>query len=217
MKKFDSIIFDLDGTLWSTVDSAVRCLSVIKSKHQDILQDLSSEDVRKAMGLPFEEGAKVYYGYLEKEKMMQYAKEAFVLNTENLQKHGGTLYPNVYETMKQLSKNFRLCIVSNCLEGYIEAFLKNHHLEEYFCDYESHGKTGLSKDKNIQLVMQRNNLKNSIYVGDTIGDKNAADEAGIPFAYASYGFGEVLEYDYKLEDIADLLKLKEVRMCQNRL
>ena len=179
MKEIDSIIFDLDGTLWSTIESAEKCLAVIKSKHEDILQDLSSEDVRKAMGLPFREGAKVYYGYLEEKKAMQYAQEAFMLNIENLKKHGGNLYPKVYDMIKELSKKFKLCIVSNCLEGYIEVFLINHHLEEYFCDYESHGKTGLSKGENIKLVMQRNALKNPIYVGDTIGDKTAADFAEI--------------------------------------
>lgn len=207
MKKFDSIIFDLDGTLWSTIESAEKCLAIVKSKHQDILQDLSSQDVKKAMGLTFKEGAKVYYAYLEEEKAMQYAQEAFTLNIENLKKHGGNLYPKVYDTIKELSKKFKLCIVSNCLEGYIEAFLKNHHLEEYFCDYESHGKTGLSKGENIKLVIQRNALKNPIYVGDTIGDKTAADFAGIPFVYAAYGFGEVAEYDYKLKGIEDLLAI----------
>lgn len=207
MKEIDSIIFDLDGTLWSTIESAEKCLAVIKSKHEDILQDLSSEDVRKAMGLPFREGAKVYYGYLEEKKAMQYAQEAFMLNIENLKKQGGNLYPKVYDMIKELSKKFKLCIVSNCLEGYIEAFLNNHHLEEYFCDYESHGKTGLSKGENIKLVMQRNALKNPIYVGDTIGDKTAADFAGIPFVYAAYGFGEVAEYDAKLNDIGDLLSI----------
>lgn len=208
MKKFDGIIFDLDGTLWSTIDSALQCLAVVKSRHNDILYELSAVEVRKAMGLPFDEGAKIYYGYLGKEKAEKYAKEAFTLNVENLQKYGGTLYPRVYYTVKRLSKNLKLCIVSNCLEGYIEAFLKNHHLEDYFCDYESHGRTGLSKGENIKLVMERNHLKNAIYVGDTIGDKTAADYAEIPFAYASYGFGEVEEYDYKLEnDIADLLTI----------
>ncbi len=128
-----------------------------------------------------------------------------MLNVENLKKHGGTLYPGVYDTIKQLSKNFRLYIVSNCLEGYIEAFLRNHHLEDYFLDYENNGRTGLSKGENIKLLMQRNNLKNSVYVGDTIGDKRAADFAGISFAYAVYGFGDVAEYDYKLDNISDLL------------
>lgn len=106
MKKFDSIIFDLDGTLWSTIDSAVQCLAVLKNKHQDILHELSAVEVKKAMGLPFDEGAKVYYGYLGKEKAEKYAKEAIILNVENLQKQGGTLYPGVYDTIKQLSKNF---------------------------------------------------------------------------------------------------------------
>lgn len=207
MEKLDSIIFDLDGTLWSTIESAEQCLAMVKSKHQDILKDLSLEDVKKAMGLPFREGAKVYYGYLEEEKAIQYAQEAFLLNIENLKRHGGNLYPKVYDTIEQLSKKFKLCVVSNCLEGYIEAFLDNHNLKNYFSDYESHGKTGLSKGENIKLVMQRNHLKNSIYVGDTMGDKTAADFAGIPFAYASYGFGEVTEYDYKLNTIQDLLTI----------
>lgn len=217
MQKFDSIIFDLDGTLGSTIESCVKSLHEIKSKYQDITQDISAEEVKSAMGLPFDEIVKIYYGYLDKEKAEKYAKEAFSKNVENLLKTGCTLYSNVKKTIQKLAENFKLCIVSNCIDGYIEACLNNNGLMDYFCDYESHGKTGLSKGENIQLVMQRNNLKNPIYVGDTIGDKNAADEAGIPFAYASYGFGEVSEYDYKLEDIADLLKLKEVMRCQNRL
>lgn len=207
MKKLDSILFDLDGTLWSTVDSAVQCLAAVKNKHQDILYDLSDQDAEKAMGLPFGEGAQVYYGYLGKLKAEQYAKEAFTLNVERLKKYSGTLYPHVYETMEQLSKNYRLCIVSNCLDGYIEAFLQNHHLEKYFCDYESHGRTGLSKGENIRLVMERNDFKNALYVGDTIGDKKAAEFAGIPFAFAAYGFGEVTEYDYKLDSIEDLVTI----------
>ena len=149
MNKFDSIIFDLDGTLWSTIESAVQCLAVLRNKHQDILHELSEVEVKKAMGLPFDECEQVYYGYLGKEKAEKYAKEAIILNVENLQEQGGTLYPKVYDTIKQLAKNFKLCIVSNCLEGYIETFLNNHHLEDYFCDYESHGRTGLSKGENI--------------------------------------------------------------------
>jgi phosphoglycolate phosphatase len=205
MEKFDSIIFDLDGTLWNTMDSALQCLKTVKNRHSDILHELSEEEAQKAMGLPFEGVTKVYYGYLEKEKAEKYTKEVCMLNIENLKEHGGILYPGVYDTIKQLSKKFRLYIVSNCLEGYIEAFLRNHHLEDCFLDYENNGRTGLSKGENIKLVMQRNNLKNSVYVGDTIGDKKAADFAGISFAYAAYGFGDVVEYDYKLDNISDLL------------
>lgn len=47
MEKFDSIIFDLDGTLWNTIDSALQCLKTVKNKHSDILHELSEEDVQK--------------------------------------------------------------------------------------------------------------------------------------------------------------------------
>ena len=207
MEKFDSIIFDLDGTLWNTLDTCVKTLADFKNAHEDIIYDITAEIIQGQMGLPFEENAKKYYGYLGMEKALQYAKEAFEKNAENLAKYGGTLYPNMQYTMKKLSENFKLCIVSNCMEDYLDAFLNTCGIRECFCDYESQGRTGLSKGENIKLVMQRNNLENAIYVGDTIGDKKAADEAGIPFAYASYGFGEVEEYDYKLNKIDDLLEI----------
>ena len=57
--------------------------------------------------------------------------------------------------------------------------------------------------------MQRNNIKKAIYVGDTEGDREAAKKANIPFIYASYGFGEVSDYDYKIDSISDLKTLCE--------
>lgn len=207
MEKIDSIIFDLDGTLWSTIDCSVKTLKEVKDKYNEIIFDISAEEVKSSMGLPFDEIVKKYYGYLEKEKAIIYAKEAFETNIRNLLKNGGTLYSKMQDTIKLLSKKYKLFIVSNCIEGYIESFLKTSKLENYFTDYESNGRTKLSKGENIKLVIERNNLKNAVYVGDTISDKLAADYAKTPFIYASYGFGEVKEYDYKLENIEDIIKI----------
>lgn len=99
-------------------------------------------------------------------------------------------------------------IVSNCIEGYIESFLNSSNLTDYFKDYESNGRTKLSKGENIKLIIERNNIKKAIYVGDTISDKEAADYAKIPFVYASYGFGNVEQYDYKIDEINDILNIQ---------
>ncbi len=207
MKQFDSIIFDLDGTLWSTIDSCVKTLSQIKEKYPDITKEISKEEVMSCMGLPFDDIVNIYYGYLPKDKAIIYAKEAFQANIDNLLKNGGTLYKNTKDTIEYLSKKYKLYIVSNCIDGYIESFLKTSNLEKYFLDYESNGRTNLSKGENIKLIINRNNLKNAIYVGDTISDKDGADYANIPFAYASYGFGKVDKYDYLLNDISDLKEI----------
>ena len=55
--------------------------------------------------------------------------------------------------------------------------------------------------------MERNNIKTAVYVGDTISDKEASDYVKIPFVYASYGFGKVEEYDYKIDTINDLVNI----------
>lgn len=211
MNKQGSILFDLDGVLWDTIDSCVKSLADIKNKYDDIKYDITSDTVKRLMGKSFNDIKVVYYGYLSEKKQNKYAKEAFNHNIDNLLKNGGNLYPNMIKTIKKLSKKYRLFIVSNCIEGYIESFLRTSGLHNYFEDYECSGKTKLTKGENIKLVMKRNNIdKNAYYVGDTISDKKAADFANIPFIYASYGFGNVEEYEFRVNSIEDILNINNL-------
>ena len=207
MEKIDAIIFDLDGTLWNTVDSCLKATSLVKEEHKDITRDVTREQIESAMGKTSDEIINIYYGYLPREKGEGYANEAFNKNVENLLKEGGRLYPNTRETIINLSKKYKLYIVSNCVKGYIESFLNTSGLKDFFDDYESYGNTLLSKGENIKLVIERNNLQNPIYVGDTSGDMEGAKIAGIPFVYAAYGFGDVESFDYKIDDISELLNI----------
>ena len=204
MGKIYGIIFDLDGTLWSTIDSCVKVLKEVKLRHPEVTRDISREDVENSMGKPFDEIVKNYYGYMEYEKAVIVAKEAFEENVKNLMINGGTPYDDLCEVIVELSKKYKLFIVSNCIDGYIESFLKTSKLSEYFQDYECNGRTKLSKGENIKLIMKRNKIEHAVYVGDTINDKEAAVFAKIPFVYASYGFGLVEQYDYKIDNIKDL-------------
>ena len=52
--------------------------------------------------------------------------------------------------------------------------------------------------------MERNALENTVYVGDTIGDQNAAKEAGVPFIFAGYGFGKAEAPETVIGSIRDL-------------
>ncbi|EGW40234.1 putative hydrolase [Desulfosporosinus sp. OT] len=52
-----------------------------------------------------------------------------------LEEHGGMLYPKLEETLETLAQNYKLFIVSNCQDGYIQAFFKAHSLDKYFSDF----------------------------------------------------------------------------------
>ena len=116
-----------------------------------------------------------------------------VLEEENryVAARGGVLFPGVEETLAALARRYRLFIVSNCQDGYIEAFFQAHGLGRFFADYENPGRTGLPKADNIALVVGRSGLKRPLYIGDTQGDFDAASKAGVPFLHAAYGFGAI--------------------------
>jgi phosphoglycolate phosphatase len=204
----DGIIFDLDGTLWdSTPEVAIAYSKVVKEKYPEITDTITAEKLKGLFGLPLDViGVKLFLSVSE-----ELAKKAIVecCDYENiyLAEHGARLYEGLEETLKELTKKYKLYIVSNCQDGYIQCFFKaNPHLEQYFEDFECHGRTGLPKADNIRLIAERNGLKAPIYVGDTLGDAKASKEAGVPFVYAHYGFGDVKEYDYVIDSFPELAK-----------
>ncbi|WP_421379461.1 HAD family hydrolase [Bacillus salacetis] len=203
----DSIIFDLDGTLWNSIDTVLVAWNSILKDHPKIERELTKKDFGSTMGLQIQEIGRMLFPSLNEEEQKQLLKECCTLETEHLERKGGALYDNIEHVLETLSKKYKLYIVSNCQDGYIEAFYKFHKLEKYFIDYENPGRTGLSKGENIKLVMERNNLSSPVYVGDTEGDRQAAKHAGIPFVYARYGFGQVEDFDFAISRFDELLDL----------
>lgn len=208
----DSIIFDMDGTLWdSTSEVAFAYRKVIAEKYPFVTDEVTGEKLKGLFGLPLDEIAvKLFLSVESREQAVKIIDDCCQYENEYLAEHGANLFEGVEETLIELSKNYKLFIVSNCQEGYIQCFFQaNPHLEQYFIDFEYPGRTGKSKADNIRLIMKRNNLKHPVYVGDTQGDANAAKEAGVPFIFARYGFGDVKEYHQAVDSFGELIeKLK---------
>lgn len=188
MKK--AILFDLDGTLWDSSQTVTDSWNAVLGKYPEA-RLITLSDMHRFMGRQLDEIARMIMPDLPDNRRMNIMNECMDYEISYLRAHGeAVLYPNLRETLDLLKQDCELMIVSNCQDGYIQTFLDFSKLWSYFADFESAGATGLSKGENIHLVINRNNIEKAVYVGDTQGDLNSADFAGIPFIHAGYGFGK---------------------------
>ena len=204
--KRDSIIFDLDGTLWDASETVVRAFNdSIRAIGFDI--NLTSQTVRDFSGMKMDDIFTQYFSFVPKEKLKEFETIYAEKESQYLQQFGGELFPNVKETLEKLVGNYQLFIVSNCMKGYIENFIEFFSFEDLFEDFECFGNYGLPKDKNIRMIVERNNLQNPVYVGDTIWDKESSEKAGVDFIHAAYGFGKIENPKVQIQNFEDLLLL----------
>lgn len=187
---YDSVIFDLDGTLWDSCRSVAESWTETLTKWHSALYTPTEADIRSIMGLTTAQIAEKLFSV--------YGRDALAvcldcIDRENayIAEHGARLYPGVEALFQTLSGSCGLYIVSNCQTGYIECFLEYTGLGQFIRDYECSGATGLSKAENIRLIVRRNGLLHPVYVGDTPMDQASAAAAGLPFIHAAYGFGHV--------------------------
>ena len=191
MKK--GVLFDLDGTLWDACEAIADSWNIHVQRvypGSDIV--ITAESVRGVCGKTMDEFGAILFPDLEKEARDSLAEGCCVYEVEYLKDHGGQLYPGVMEMLGKLKEmGYHLYIVSNCQDGYIEDFISWSGCGSLIEDIEDYGRTGMGKADNIRLLAERNALDCAVYVGDTQGDLDSASAAGIPFIFASYGFGTV--------------------------
>lgn len=204
---FDGIIFDLDGTLWDATDMVAVAWEKVINEKTGLGIKISGDDLKRLFGRPLPVIIEALLPEFTKQQQEEVLEVCTQAEYDELRINPGKLYDGLVDTLKVLSKKYKLFIVSNCQDGYIELFFEVTGLDKYFTDYECPGKSGLLKAANNRLIVERNALKNPVYVGDTMGDKEASDEAGIPFIFASYGYGEVDNYYAKIESIDELQKI----------
>ncbi|MCQ6958885.1 HAD family hydrolase [Mucilaginibacter aquariorum] len=190
--KFDSIIFDLDGTLWDSTDTVTEAWQAALAKATYMSHEVMTRDrVRSITGMTYDKIFETLFPFLSHEQREEVKYLCSVSELEILHKKGGTLYANLADTLTYLGKKYKLYIVSNCQSGYIELFLDLHNMHPHFLAHQCFGTKGNPKADNIRDIVTDHNLKNPVYIGDTTGDYESATKAGVPFIFASYGFGKV--------------------------
>ena len=213
-----NLIFDVDGTLWDSTPVVAegwnRAIAEVEGCHAVITPQV----LRREFGQPmdviadhlFKEVTDPEKRQVLMEKCCLYEQQLLEENREDLS------YPGMRTCMEELGKTYSLYIVSNCQCGYIELVMEKNQIGHLIQDFECFGNTGTCKGETIRILMERNHIAagDAVYIGDTQGDYEAADMAGIPFIFAQSGFGKV---EKEAETAASIREFADLKEALNRL
>ena len=206
--RYESLIFDIDGTLWDSRALVAEGYNIQLEKEGLSHLAVNAEMFIPLFGKVMTEIADIIFPSIPAPE--RYALMERCMDTENVHLQNNPCkigYPGIRETMEKLAKNHRLFIVSNSQQGYPELCISKLGLTGCITGHLCFGDTGTSKGKTIRTLMEKYNITSCAYIGDTQGDYEATVEAGVPFLWASYGFGTPAGYAGKIDSFTDLLKL----------
>jgi phosphoglycolate phosphatase len=189
--KFDGIIFDLDGTLWDSSGNVALAWQAAINQVDYVDELMTRDKVRSITGLAYNVIFDRLFPYLDLEKRNELMAICAKSELDMLYSKGAELYPGLDKTLRYLAGKYRLFIVSNCQNGYIDVFFKISGMAHYFSGYQCYGTKGNPKAENIKDIVNDHQLAAPVYIGDTMGDYDSATKADVPFIFADYGFGKV--------------------------
>ena len=206
--KPESLIFDIDGTLWDS-------RAIIAEGYNEVLTQagypelcVTAEDLKKLFGKTMTEIGDILLATVPAEQRYPLMERCIDVGDGKLLDDPCDIgYPGVVETLEELSRRYRLFIVSNSQAGYPQTTMEKlgigHLIEGHLC----FGDTGTDKGTTIRILMERHGIQSAVYIGDTQGDFEASRNAGIPFVWASFGFGVPESYAYKTDSFSELAEI----------
>ena len=188
--RFESLIFDIDGTLWDS--RALVAEGYNLQLRQEGLAHLctDAEAMKPMFGMVMEDLADALFPTVPPEQRYALTERCMAREQRYLRENPCQVgYPGIRETLAELSRNHRLFIVSNSQRGYPELCMEKLGIGAFFSGHLCFGDTHAPKGDTIRTLMARHGIASACYIGDTQADSIAARVAGIPFVWASYGFG----------------------------
>lgn len=201
--KPDSLIFDMDGTLWDAVATYAHCWSIVFAEN-GIDQKVEKQDIQGYMGMEAKQIYHVMFPELPDSTINKIYSEIVKKTDEILPIKGGELYPFVQESIKLLSTKYKLFMLSNCQKGSIGDFMTFTDTKDYFCDYIEYGSNFQPKHINMKTLIDKYDLKQPMYIGDTDSDRKQSDLASVPFVFAKWGFGDTDSFSLQFDDLKEL-------------
>lgn len=192
MKQYDTVIFDLDGTLMDTLEDLADAVNEILSRNGYPVRTIREvrrivgNGLRQTLTLCLPEGTKQEVVDRLLPEFASYYQENCQIKTKP--------YDGIEDTLRGLSaRGFKLAIVSNKRD---EAVKKLNR--EYFAEYVrvaigENESAGIRKKPAPDTVYQAlrelgSSREQAVYVGDSEVDRMTAENAGLPCVSVDWGF-----------------------------
>lgn len=201
------LIFDLDGTILSTETDLCTAINQMRAFFN--LSPLSQETVKSNLG----NGIRLlvtrsldieYHEHLEQaiELFHTYYAECFNDTTHP--------YEAVYETLKHLQLNYRLSVVSNKAQKYVDLLIEAHFPELHFdCIYGDADNHKRKPDPQgiIESMYAMNCYKRELLlIGDSVVDCETALNFDIAICPVAWGF----QSRDRLYDVSKILPIEKI-------
>ena len=208
--KFESLIFDIDGTLWDS-------RALVAEGYNLQLRDeglerycVDAARLRPLFGKVMSAIADALFPDMPPQVRYPLMERCMARENRYLEENECRIgYAGIAETLCTLSKTHRLFIVSNSQQGYPELCIGKLGLDRLITGHLCFGDTGTDKGTTIRTLLEKYGITSAAYVGDTQGDMEAAYAAGLPFVWADYGFGTPEKYDLRISAFENLLTLEQ--------
>lgn len=208
--KFESLIFDIDGTLWDSRALVAQGYNLQLCDEGLERYSVDAQMLRPLFGKVMSAIADAIFPDLPPEERYPLMERCMARENQYLEENECAIgYDGIVPALQELAKKHRIFIVSNSQQGYPELCINKLGLADVITGHLCYGDTGTSKGKTIRTLMERYAITSCAYVGDTQGDFEATVEAGVPFIWASYGFDTPKGYALRIDRPADLIQMEQ--------
>lgn len=206
MKKYDLVIFDLDGTL---LDTSEGIMSSIKYAIQKMGLSVPNQEIlQNFIGPPIQQSFSQIYN-LEGEDLRKIS-DYFRNQYKEVDLLKAVPYVGIYKCLELLINEGTKCAVATYKrEDYALKLLKAYGFDKYMDVMHGSDFDGLlTKADIIEMCINEACIydKNKVLmVGDTMGDSKGAAEVGVNFLGVSYGFGNLKKLNLFDEQIIGIV------------
>ena len=199
------IIFDMDGTL---IDSSGAMTQSVNFVREHIgLAPIDKKELEYYINQPDQHLPKIFYNTEEYDPAHRALfKEHYMQNSTT-----SLLYPDVKEMLHYLSLKASLCIATNASDFFARQMLQALDIERYFAAIVGANNVGVPKPDPLMLqhLMQltASTIEETVLIGDSIKDEQAAYNAKIDFIFVEWGYGTSENASLRVHNVHELLAL----------